>query len=145
MLESGRIESSGKFCVSPEVHVSVQPVGDDIGAGASGAAAHYQDDHGLDGQHLEGQREGEGCEGHDAELAQEADEDAPGPADVCPKLGRVHRAAHGEHDHGQHDGEDGAHDQAQDSVEVALRDQAWRPGADGGIGMADWRWSRHGR
>lgn len=70
----------------PEVHVPIQPVADNVGAGTSGAAAHYDDDDSLHGQHVEGQGQGEGRERHDAELAEEADHDAPGPLDVAPQF-----------------------------------------------------------
>lgn len=120
---------------SPQIHVSIQPVADDVGAGASRAAAHDDDDDGLHGHDVEGQGQGEGGEGHDAELAEEADEDAPGPLDVAQQLVGVHGAAHGEHDHGQHDGEHRAQHHAQDGVEVAGGHQAVGPRADGGHGL----------
>lgn len=122
--------------LSPEVHVPIQPVANDVGAGPSGAAAHDDDDDGLHGLHLEGQRQGEGGEGHDAELAEEADGDAPGLFDVSPQLGGVHRAAHGEHHHGQHDGEHRAQHRAQDGIEIAGGHQAVGARADGGVKLA---------
>ena len=122
--------------ISPEVHVSIQPVADDVGVGPPGAAAHDDDGYGLHRQNVEGKGEGEGREGHDAKLAQEADEDAPGPPDVTPQLGRVHRAAHGKHHHGQHDGEHHAEHQAQDVVEVTGGNQAACARTGGGISQA---------
>lgn len=122
--------------ILPKVHVSIQPVANDVGAGSSGTAAHDDDDDGLHRLHLEGQCQGEGYEGHDAELAEEADGDAPGPLDVAPQLGGVHRAAHGEHHHGQHDGEHRAQHRAQDGVIVAGGHQTVGARADGGFQLA---------
>lgn len=110
----------------PQIHVSIQPVADDVGTGASRTAAHNNDDYRLHRDDLEGQRQGERCERHDAKLAEKANEDAPGPSDVTPQLHGVHSAAHGEHDHSEHDGERGAHRQAQDLVEVIRRNEAVR-------------------
>ncbi len=39
----------------PEVHVSIQPVADNIGASTSGTAAHNDDDDSLHRKHIEGQ------------------------------------------------------------------------------------------
>lgn len=108
----------------PQIHVSIQPVADDVGTSASGTAAHNNDDHCLHRDDLEGQRQGERRERHDAKLAEKSNEDAPGPSDVAPQLHDVHSAAHGEHDHSEHYGERGAHRQAQDLVEVIWRNQA---------------------
>lgn len=133
-------------CILPQVHVAIQPVADDVGARASRTAAHNDDDHRLHRYDLEGQRQGERRERHDAELAEKADEDAPGPPDVTPQLRGIHGAAHGEHDHSQHDGERGAHRQAQDLVEVIRGNQAVGPRADGceSVALDDQRRCRHG-
>lgn len=108
----------------PQIHVSIQPVADDVGTGASGTAAHNNDDYCLHGDDLEGQGQGERRERHDAKLAEESNQDAPGLFDVTPQLHGIHSAAHGEHDHGQHDGERGAHRHSQDLVEVIRRNEA---------------------
>lgn len=120
----------------PQIHVSIQPVADDVGTIASRTAAHNNDDYGLHRDDLEGQGQGKACERHDAKLAEKSNEDAPGPSDVAPQLHGVHGAAHGEHDHGEHDGERGAHGQAQDLVEVIRRDEAVGARAHGGEGVA---------
>lgn len=110
----------------PQIHVSIQPVADDVGTSASRTAAHNNDDYCLHRDDLEGQRQGKRCERHDAKLAEKSNEDAPGPFDVAPQLHGVHGAAHGKHDHSEHYGERGAHRQAQDVVEVIRRNQAVR-------------------
>lgn len=120
----------------PQIHVSIQPVADDVGTSASRTAAHNNDDYCLHRDDLEGQCQGERRERHDAKLAEKSNDDAPGPFDVTPQLHGVHGAAHGKHDHGEHDGERGAHRQAQDLVEVIRRSEAVRPRTHGGERVA---------
>lgn len=116
----------------PQVHVSIQPVAYNVWARSSGTAAHDDDDHRLHGLHLEGQCQGKGWERHDAELAQEADDDAPGSPEVAQQFWGVHSAAHGKHDQGEHDGEHCAQHQAQHLIEVAWRNEAVCARADCG-------------
>lgn len=102
----------------PQIHVSIQPVADNIRAGSSWTAAHNDDDNSLHRKHIEDQRQDEGCERHDAKLAEEANEDAPGSLDVAPQLRDINGAAHAEHDQGKHDGEHCAQHRAQYGIEV---------------------------
>lgn len=108
----------------PQIHVSIQPVADDVGASASGTAAHNNDDYCLDRDDLEGQGQGKRRERHDAKLAEKSNQDAPGLFDVTPQLHDLHSAAHGKHDQCQHYGERGAHRDSQDLVEVIRRNEA---------------------
>lgn len=110
--------------VSPEVHVSFQPVADDVGDWATWTAAHDDDDHCLHSLDPKSQWQGKSCERHNAKLAEEANDNAPWLLNVAPQLCSLHSAAHGEHDHCEHDGEHRAHHYSQDGIEVTGRNKA---------------------
>ena len=117
----------------PEVHVSIQPVGDDVRDDAPGAAAHHQDGHRLQGLHAQARGQQERREGHQTKLAAQPHQHAPGPAQVSPQPGRLHGAAQGEHHHRQH----GCQDDPQDRLE-AIAGTADPPSEDLVQGSVHW-------
>lgn len=126
-------EKVNELTVSPQVHVSVKPVAENIGAGTSRATAHNYDNYSLDWKYVENQWKRKGCERHDAKLAQETDKNAPWPADVYPELSCLDGAAHWKHDQGKHDGKCGTHHHVENVIERISRHQAGCARADGGI------------
>ena len=96
--------------ISPQVHVAIHPIGQDVGGSPSWTASHDEDHYSLDGHDVKGHGEDESCEGHDPELTEEANTDAPWPLYVPKEFLEFHIASHGEHHQSQQDGQDDAQD-----------------------------------
>lgn len=92
---------------SPQVHISVNGEGENVGQGSSWAAAADEHSHSFNGSHVQQPGEAERCEGHDAKLCQQCDEHALRLQEVAFDFGNLHGASQGNHgDEEDDDGED---------------------------------------
>lgn len=92
-----RYEMDGSIRDSPQVHISINGEGEYVGQASSWAAATDEDSHSSDGPQGQQPGEAERCEGHDAKLGQQCDENALGLHKVAFDFSNLHGAAKGNH------------------------------------------------
>lgn len=90
----------------PEVHVSIDPVGDYVWDDASRAAAHDENSYSLHWSYGKGQSQQVCSEWHDDKLAWNPNQDAPRSTDMSPQLTDLHGAAESKYYQRQQGGED---------------------------------------
>lgn len=90
---------------SPEVHVTLEGEGEDVGQRPPRAAATDEHRHGFDGVHLQELGQAEGRQGHDAELGHQRDGYPLWLQEVGLDFGELHGAA--QRDHGDEEDGDG--------------------------------------
>lgn len=82
LTPSQRNPSALPRCDLPEIHISVNPEGEDVGDGAARAAPQDEDSDSLAGFQTEANGQQIGCQRHEPKLAKQSHCDAPGSPEV---------------------------------------------------------------